>query len=129
MAIFHRFDKNGLRPVFLIPDGAGAWLETSPHTHDRYFLQAQTASGNKLRKVSQLVKWWKHGRAAPMPIRSFYADMVLSATGVCVGVKTYGQCLYEFFRTLADSKCSPVREPCGISGKSRPLTQTRSVDN
>lgn len=46
-AIFTRFDKNGLRPVFLIPDGSGDWFETSPPVHDRYFNTAQQASGER----------------------------------------------------------------------------------
>ncbi len=115
-AVFSRFDKNGMRPVFLIPDGQGGWLETSPQVHDRYFAKAQEASGNKLRKVSQLIKWWKHARASSLPIRSFYADMVLSAYGTCTGAKTYGQCLYEFFNALSNGRCGALPDPCGISG-------------
>jgi hypothetical protein len=124
-AVFSRFDRNGLRPVFLIPDGSGGWLETSPQVHDRYFARAQEASGNKLRKVSQLIKWWKHARATPVPIGSFYSDMVLSAKSICVGVKTYGQCLYEFFDVLADSRCGALVDPCSISGRISP-TNTQS---
>lgn len=116
-AIFSRFDKNGARPVFQIPDGRGGWLETSPQVHDRYFAQAREASGNKLRKVSQLIKWWKHARASSLPIGSFYVDMVLSERRVCTGVKTYGQCLFEFFDALAASRCAALLDPCGISGR------------
>jgi predicted nucleotidyltransferase len=116
-AVFARFDKNGMRPVFLIPDGSGSWIETSPQVHDRYFAAAQHASGNKLRKVSQLIKWWKHGRATSLPIRSFYADMVLSAYGICSGPKTYGQCLLEFFQVLEKTRCAALADPCGISGR------------
>lgn len=115
-AVFSRFDKNGMRPVFLIPDGRGGWIETSPQVHDRYFTKAQEASGNKLRKVSQLIKWWRHARASSLPVRSFYTDMVLSAYGTCTGAKTYGQCLHEFFTALSNGKCGALPDPCGISG-------------
>ena len=115
-AVFSRFDKSGQQPVFLIPDGRSGWFETSPHVHDRYFAKAQEASGNKLRKVSQLIKWWKHARSSSLPISSFYADMVLSAYGTCTGAKTYGQCLYEFFDALSKGKCGALPDPCGISG-------------
>lgn len=115
-AVFSRFDKNGLRPVFLIPDGRGGWTETSPQVHDRYFAKAQETSGNKLRKVSQLIKWWKHARSSSLPIRSFYADMVLSAHGTCTGAKTYGQCLHEFFTVLSNGGCGALPDPCRISG-------------
>jgi predicted nucleotidyltransferase len=119
-AVFSRFDRNGMRPVFFIPDGGGDWLETSPHIHDRHFANAQGASGHKLRKVSQLIKWWKHSRTPSLPIRSFYTDLVLSASGVCIGAKNYGQCLYEFFDELARSECDALFDPCGISGYIEP---------
>jgi len=115
-AVFSRFDRNSMRPVFLIPDGQGSWLETSPQVHDRYFAKSQEASGRKLRKVSQLIKWWKHARASSLPIRSFYVDMVLSAHGTCTGAKTYGQCLYEFFTSLSNGRCGALPDPYGISG-------------
>jgi hypothetical protein len=115
-AVFSRFDRSGMRPVFLIPDTEGDWLETSPQVHDRYFAKAQEASGNKLRKVSQLIKWWKHARVASLPIRSFYVDMVLCAYGTCIGAKTYGQCLHDFFTVLAQGRCGALQDPCGISG-------------
>jgi hypothetical protein len=115
-AVFSRFDKTGMRPVFHIPNGQGGWIETCPQVHDSYFGKAQEASGNKLRRVSQLIKWWKNSRASPIPIGSFYTDMVLSASGICTGVKTHGQCLFEFFGTLSKGKCGALPDPCGISG-------------
>lgn len=116
-AVFSRFNKEGQRPVYLIPDGAGGWFETSPQVHDRYFAAAQLASGNKLRKVSQLIKAWKYARAVSLPIRSFYTDMVLAASGVCVGAKTYGQCLHDFFAVLSRGACGYLQDPCGIAGQ------------
>ncbi|SDM44114.1 nucleotidyltransferase [Polaromonas sp. JS666] len=115
-AKFHEFV--GGRPVYLIPDGDGGWLRTSPATHDRQFQVQQTRSGNKLRKVSQLLKWWKHARENPLPIRSFYIDMLLCSGDVGVGVgKTYGTCLKDFFELLVATECRPVLDPCGIAGR------------
>jgi len=114
-AVFHGFNKHAARPVFLIPDGQGGWIETSPAVHDSYFVKAFEASGGKLQKVSQLIKWWKHSRAPSLPIRSFYVDMVLSHHGICSGVKSYGECLFEFFKLLAQSRCAALPDPCGIS--------------
>jgi len=111
-------DFVGGRPVYLIPDGEGGWLRTSPATHDRQFQVQQARSGNKLRKVSQLLKWWKHARENPLPIRSFYIDMLLCGSGVGVGVgKTYGTCLKDFFELLVATECRPVLDPCGIAGR------------
>lgn len=61
-------------------------------------------------------KWWKHARASSLPIRSFYVDMVLSVNDTCTGAKTYGQCLYEFFTVLSNSRCGALPDPCRISG-------------
>jgi hypothetical protein len=106
------------RPVFLIPDGTGEWLRTSPQVHDRKFQIMQERSGNKLRKVSQLLKWWKHAREEPLPIRSFYIDMFLCTTDVAVGVgKSYGTCLKDVFELLASTECRTLVDPCGIAGR------------
>lgn len=106
------------RPVYLIPDGDGGLLRTSPATHDRRFQQEQMRSGNKLRKISQLLKWWKHARETPLPIRSFYIDMLLCSSGVGSGVgKTYGACLKDYFEHLVATECRAVLDPCGIAGR------------
>lgn len=115
-AVFARFDQQGHRPVFSIPDGKGGWMETCPQLHDQHFSRAHEASGNKLTRVSQLIKWWKHARASSLPIHSFYADMVLATLGTCVGAKTYGQCLHDFFAVLSKGACGSLRDPCGIAG-------------
>ncbi|WP_416761853.1 SMODS domain-containing nucleotidyltransferase [Roseateles sp. So40a] len=113
-AVFTRFDRTRARPVFLIPDGLNGWFETSPHAHDHYFAQAQAASGNKVRKVSQLIKWWKYARAKPLPLGSFYSDMVLASSKICSIGKSHGQCLHDFFELLALTKCGAVKDPCEI---------------
>ena len=113
-AIFKRF-SNG-RPVYSIPDGYGEWLETSPELHDRYFSQANFRSGGKLKRVSQLLKWWKFSRSQPIPLSSFHMDLVLASSNVCVGIKTYAQCLYRAFRLLQERECRGLRDPCGIAG-------------
>lgn len=108
----------GGRPVYLIPDGDGGWLRTSPATHDRHFQIHQNRSGNKLRKVSQLIKWWRHARESSLPIRSFYIDMVLSSGLIDFGVgKTYAICLKDFFKFLFETECKPILDPCGIAGR------------
>ncbi len=112
---------NSSRPVYQIPDGQGGWLRTSPETHDRHFAIHQERSGNRLRKVSQLLKWWKHARSQPLPIRSFYIDMVLCRDGLGAPVgRTYGECMEGFFEYLVATECSPLMDPCGVAGKIAP---------
>lgn len=113
-ALFQRFDR--LRPVFLIPDGNGEWLESSPEAHDRYFGSAVERSGGKLKKVVQLMKWWKFSRAQPIPIRSFHVDVLVASSDVCVGVKPFTHCLYQVFELLARRECRGLRDPLGLTG-------------
>ncbi len=113
-AIFSRFDR--LRPVYLIPNGSGDWMETSPAVHDRYFKIADERGGGKVRKLSQLLKWWKFSRVQPIPISSFHIDMLLASSDICVGVKPYAHCLYQAFKLLSDRGCRGLQDPCGIAG-------------
>jgi len=113
-ALFQRFDR--LRPVYLIPDGNGGWFESSPEAHDRYFGAAVEKSGGKLRKVVQLMKWWKFSRAQTIPIRTFHVDMLVASSDVCVGVKPYTHCLYQVFELLAGRECRGLRDPLALTG-------------
>jgi len=113
-ALFDRLDK--LRPVYAIPDGGGGWLQSSPDAHNRFIATAVARSGGKLRKVIQLLRWWKCSRIHPVPINSFYLDLVLGDSGICVGVKQYTFCLYEAFKLLAGRQCRGIRDPVGIAG-------------
>lgn len=111
----------GSRPIYQIPDGNGGWLRTSPEIHDRHFEIHQGRSGNRLRKVSQLLKWWKHARSQPLPIRSFYIDMVLCSEGLGAPVgRTYGGCLEDFFEYLVATECRSLLDPCAIAGEIAP---------
>jgi hypothetical protein len=113
-ALFLRLDK--LRPVYMIPDGSGSWLETSPEAHTNFFATADKRSSGKLKKVIQLLKWWKFSREQPIPIQSFHLDLLLANSGLCIGVKSYTHCLYDAFKLLADRECRGLHDPLGISG-------------
>jgi hypothetical protein len=114
-ALFSRFE--GLRPAYAIPDGYGGWVESSPEAHNRFIRVAGIKSGGKLRKVSQLLKWWKFSRAQPIPIQSFHLDLLLAVSGTCNGVKPYTQCLQEAFQVLYTREGRSLRDPLGISGE------------
>ena len=113
-AVFHKFHDR--KPIFLIPDGAGNWLETSPAAHNSYINTENRRSVEKLKKLGQLIRFWKHTRASSIPISSFYIDLLLARTGICLGAKTYPQMLYEFFKLMYDRKCRGLRDPVGIAG-------------
>lgn len=113
-ALFLRLDK--FQPIYMIPDSDGGWLETSPEAHNSYFDSAVARSGGKLRKLIQILKWWKCSREQPIPIQSFHLDLLFASSGLCVGVKSYTHCLYEAFKLLVERKCRGLRDPLGIAG-------------
>lgn len=125
-AMFYSFSAG--RPVYIIPDGDGGWLKTSPAVHDRLFSQAHERSGNKLCRASQLIKWWKFGRQRSIPISSFYTDMLLAEQDICVGAKTYGQCLKDFFGHLVASECADIKDPCDVAGRIAPTKTSTQRD-
>ena len=104
------------RPVYFIPDGLGGWMETSPEAHNSYINRENRRSGEKLKKVGQLIRHWKYCRSTPAPISSFYIDLLLANSGICVGVKSYPQQVYEFFKLMSDRKCRGLRDPAGLTG-------------
>lgn len=113
-AIFNRVEK--LRAIYWIPDGANGWLETSPSSHNSYFAHANERSGGKIAKTVQLLKWWKFSRSQTIPIESFHLDILLAASDICIGVKSYAQCLYDAFKLLSERECRGFRDPLGITG-------------
>jgi hypothetical protein len=103
-------------PVYLIPDGIGGWMGTSPALYDAYLAGANTESGGKLIYVAQLMKFWRECRDARIPLSSFHIEMVLAYEDVCKGVKAYSECMLEILRSLARRECRAMRDPYGIAG-------------
>lgn len=103
-------------PVYLIPDGSGIWMQTSPSLYDAYLSDANTASGGKMIYVAQLMKFWRECREPRIPLSSFHIEMVLAYEEVCKGVKSYADCMLEILRSLARRECRAMRDPYGIAG-------------
>lgn len=103
-------------PVYLIPDGSGTWMQTSPSLYDAYLSEANTASGSKMIYVAQLMKFWRECREPRIPLSSFHIEMVLAYEEVCKGVKCYADCMLEILRSLARRECRAMRDPYGIAG-------------
>ncbi len=111
---FHKFQNS--KPIYFIPDGLGGWLETSPEAHNSFFNRENKKSGEKLKKIGQLMRFWKHSRINSIPISSFYIDLLLASSGICVGAKSYPQIMYEFFKLMSERQCRGLRDPLGIAG-------------
>ena len=103
-------------PVYLIPDGSGTWMQTSPSLYDAYLSDANTASGSKMIYVAQLMKFWRECREPRIPLSSFHIEMVLASEEVCKGVKSYSNCMLEILRSLSRRECRAMRDPYGIAG-------------
>ena len=104
------------RPVYLIPDGYGGWMEASPEAHNTFINRENIRSGEKLKKVAQLIRFWKYSRASSISISSFYIDLLLANSGICVGAKSYPMIMYEFFKLMSDRGCRGLYDPVGIAG-------------
>ena len=103
-------------PVYLIPDGAGGWMHSSPSLYDAYIKQADSQSGGKLKYIAQLMKFWRDCRTPRVPLSSFHIEIVLASEEICKGVKSYSECLRDLLRSLTDRNCRAIRDPYQISG-------------
>lgn len=103
-------------PLYAIPDGNGNWIKTSPGLHRQYIDQVNEQSLFKLKRVAQLLKYWKNCRTPILPLQSFHIEMILASEEVCVGAKSYATCLAEAFRLLRDRQCRSLQDPISISG-------------
>lgn len=104
------------RPAYVIPDGAGGWLTTSPQAHNRYLAEENNRSRGKLRSIAQLIKFWRECRSPKIPLQSFHVELVLASEGICAGVKSYAECLADAFDALAARNGRALQDPIGISG-------------
>lgn len=115
-AVFHTFKSNQKVPVYLIPDGAGGWLETAPAAHSNYIKVANEKSGGKLRRVIQLLKHWRNARSPAIPLSSIHLEMLLAASDVCIGPKSYSSCLVEVFALFHRRSCRGFQDPIALAG-------------
>ncbi len=104
------------QPMYAIPDGDGNWMTTSPAQHNAHIRRENEMARGKLRRVAQLIKFWRECRTPRVPLSSFHIEMVLASEQICRGVKSYGECLMEVLQGLAQRECRGLRDPLHISG-------------
>jgi hypothetical protein len=114
-AIFWGFTQSK-KPLYYIPDGERGWMPTSPDSHTAYLIEADARSGGKLKRVIQLIKYWKHCRMSALPLSSFHLELVLAQCDISVGAKSYAECIFDSFYLLAQRQCRGIHDPLGISG-------------
>jgi len=103
-------------PIYQMPDGAGGWMPTNPEVHRSYLLRANLASGGKLRRTVQLLKFWRECRQPRIPLSSIHLELVLASERVCTGAQTHAQCLASAWQVLAERACRSLRDPLQIAG-------------
>jgi hypothetical protein len=123
-AVFQRPLANGY-PLYVIPDGDGGWLETSPDAQRNHFAVRSARSGGKLRRSVQLVKAWAQYRDVPLALSSFYVESVLANAKLAEGIRSYSQIFADSFALLASRGGSAMRDPLGISGLLAPTRTDR----
>ncbi len=104
-------------PVYEIPDGQGGWWRTSPQRHAKYLRDEDERTGWKLSRTIKLLKAWKYARSPRVPVLGFHLELLIAAEGVCVGPKSYQNCLNDSFRLLRDRAGAALNDPLGISGR------------
>lgn len=102
---------NGL---YEIPASEGGWLRTNPVAHNKYLMEQNEASTGKLRKISMLVKYWARCRKS-LSLHSFTSEIILADSGVCKGVKSYGELLHGAFSRLLEYADCSYPDPLRIS--------------
>ena len=102
-------------PVYSILGQGYRWIETSPERHNALFSNSNARSNAKLRAVSQLIKVWRYAHSPPLGISGLYVDMLLATSDVGTGVKSYGQCMKDFFSELVRERLTCLKDPAGLS--------------
>jgi hypothetical protein len=113
-AVFDRMVDN--RPQYFIPDGAAGWMPTSPETHNLFLAKANERSLGKLRRVAQIMKFWRECSSTRFALSSFHIEILLASSNICVGVKSYAACVVQILRNLAERECRAIQDPLGIAG-------------
>ncbi len=121
-------------PLYAIPDGAGGWMHAAPDSHNRYIADADARSGGKLKNVARTFRYWKASRQEPVPISSFYVELLMAADNTCPVGRSYADCFAALLSLLARRECRGLHDPIGISGtvnacgtESKRLTALRTV--
>lgn len=113
-AVFDSFDPQYRAPVYLIPDGIGAWLRTAPDLHKRLVDDAHERSGRKLKGLIRMLKWWAASRTSTSAVSSLYMERFAIWTAIPVGY-TYQQSLRAVFSKIAQSKAPDLSDPYQVS--------------
>jgi hypothetical protein len=113
-SFFFKPRENGW-PLYMMPDDEDWWLGADPKAHNSFITKANERTKQKIKRTAQLMKLWRHTRSNAVRISSFYIEMLLATSNVCLGPKSYSRCLRDLFAELHARQCGRVTDPIAIS--------------
>jgi len=108
--------KNNGRPLYWIPDGKDGWMPTAPETHGKYIADGETASGNKLKSVTRILKYWAGCRSPALPLSGFHLELLLTQAETCAPGRSLSACVADALTLLARRDCRALQDPSRLSG-------------
>lgn len=100
--------------VFVIPDGKGGWMVSSPEAHREYVTKIDDLRGGYAKPLIRFVKAWKHFRN--VPINSFYLECYVTSYAHRESCVYYPFHVAGAFGQLTRDLLADIEDPAGISG-------------
>lgn len=101
-------------PVFIIPDGDGGWMRTTPDLHAKHIREADERSGGKLKPAARGLKAFRERNDKPVPLKGLYIEMAMVESGAAGGVgKPYTRILRDTLAWMAANDCADIADRSG----------------
>lgn len=101
--------------VYMIPDGLGGWMKSSPQAHNEYVKEVNDQLQGTLKPLIRFVKAWKY--LNKVPILSFYLELVIAHKYSKRKTKlVYEKELHQILEHLHKTELKPIMDPMKISG-------------
>jgi len=104
----------GNYPSYLIPDGSGGWMYSSPQAHNKYVTTIDEKLRGKLKPLIKFIKAWKFMHTAP--IVSFYVELRVTKFLESSIILSYDETIFNILNELYKVQLADMRDPMGISG-------------
>lgn len=104
----------GNYPRYLIPDGFGGWMASSPQAHNAYVTAVDTKLRGKLKPLIKFIKAWKFMNSVSLV--SFNLELRLTKFLENSVVFAYDETILNIFDHLAKVQLADMRDPMEISG-------------
>lgn len=106
--------KNSGHPVYIIPDGDGGWMRTSPDLQAKHIREADERAGAKLKPAARGLKAFRERNDRSIPLKGLYVEMAMAQSGAAEGVgKPYTRVLRDTLSWMAESNCADIPDPSG----------------